>query len=419
LRVDVGGRGEAKPTSDLPHAGALTETELSLRHWLQLALTDGIGPILARRLTERAGDIAGACNASVALLRSVEGIGTAKAGGIHESLRGAASAAASELERARRMGISIICPDDEAYPVLLRTTPDPPLVLYVKGTLEPRDLNALAIVGSRKCSFYGREQAERFAALLAGAGFTIISGGARGIDSAAHRGAMSHPQGRTIAVLGSGVDVPYPPENDSLFEQIARRGAVVSEFPLGTPPNRENFPRRNRVVSGMSRGVIVVEADEKSGALITARVACDDHDRPVFALPGRVDNPLSAGPHLLIRDGAALVTKLEDVLEALGPVPQPAMEAGLFPEPEPGSDQRGISAPSDFRSQVVGQPGLSERQRLILAGLGTDGANVDAIVERTGLPAHVVLQELTFLSLKGQVRRVDGQTYSPRKGAPT
>jgi DNA processing protein len=385
-----------------------------LRHWLQLALTDGIGPILARRLIERAGSMEAACVASVALLRTVEGIGTARASPIHESLRGAAKAAESELEHARRIGVAILCPEDGAYPALLHTTPDPPLTLYVKGSFEPRDLNSVAIVGSRKCSFYGREQAERFGALLAGAGFTVVSGGARGIDSAAHRGAMAHPQGRTVAVLGSGVDVPYPPENDALFEQIARRGAVASEFPLGTPPNRENFPRRNRVVSGMSRGVLVVEADEKSGALITARVACDDHDRPVFALPGRVDNPLSAGPHLLIRDGAALVTKLEDVLEALGPVPQHAMEPGLFPEPE--LEEPGGAAPSDVPSRAGEQPGLSERQRAILQGLGTDGANVDALVERTELPAQVVLQELTFLSLKGQVRRLDGQTYGPRKG---
>ena len=388
---------------------------MSLRHWLQLALTDGIGPILARRLIERAGGVEGACGASVAVLRTVEGVGTAKASRIHESLRAAADAATAELERARRMGIAVICPDDPAYPPLLTTTPDPPLVLYMKGALEPRDLNALAIVGSRKCSFYGREQAERFAALLAGAGFTVVSGGARGIDSAAHRGAISHPQGRTIAVLGSGVDVAYPPENDQLFEQIARRGAVVSEFPLGTPPNQQNFPRRNRVVSGMSRGVLVVEADEKSGALITARVACDDHDRPVFALPGRVDNPLSAGPHLLIRDGAVLVTKLEDVLEGLGPVPQGVTEPSLFPEPE----GEATAAPEAGRSPAGEQPGLSERQRIILIGLGADGANVDAIVERTELPAHVVLQELTFLSLKGQVRRIDGQTYARRSGAAT
>jgi len=392
-----------------------------VRHWLQLALTDGTGPILARRIVDAAGGVEPACEASVALLRNIDGIGTATASRIHDSLRASRAAADSELEQAARMGIRVICPDDEVYPALLRTNPDPPLTLYVKGTLEPRDLNALAIVGSRKCSFYGREQAERFAALLAGAGFTVVSGGARGIDSAAHRGAMSHPQGRTIAVLGSGVDVPYPPENDSLFEQVARRGAVVSEFPLGTPPNRENFPRRNRVVSGMSRGVLVVEADAKSGALITARVACDDHDRPVFAVPGRVDNPLSAGPHLLIRDGAVLVAKLEDILEGLGPVPQEVTEPGLFPEPAPELERSSaaIPAPSEARSQAAEQPGLSERQRAILRGIGSDGANVDAIVERTALPAHVVLQELTFLSLKGQVRRVDGQTYAPRKGAAT
>ena len=392
---------------------------MPLRHWLQLSLTDGIGPILARRLIEAAGGAEAACEASAALLRTVEGVGTSKSGKIHASLRASAAAAESELEQARRMGIRIVCPEDEAYPVLLRTIPDPPLVLYAKGTLEPRDLNGLAIVGSRKCSFYGREQAERFGALLAGAGFTVTSGGARGIDSAAHRGALSHPQGRTIAVLGSGVDVAYPPENAGLFEQIARRGAVLSEFPLGTPPNRENFPRRNRVVSGMSRGVLVVEADEKSGALITARVACDDHDRPVLALPGRVDNPLSAGPHRLIRDGAALVANLDDVLEALGPVPQGATEPMLFPESERDTEPEGPPTRVTSNATAAALPGLSERQRVVLQGIGGESASVDAIVERTDLPAHVVLQELTFLSLKGQVRRIDGQTYARRQGAST
>ena len=384
---------------------------MSVRHWLQLSLTDSVGPVLARRMIEAAGQVEAACDAPVALLRNIEGIGAAKASRIHQSLREAQAAADSEMTLAARMGIRIICPDDDAFPVLLRTIHDPPLALYLKGAFEPRDLNAFAIVGSRKCSFYGREQAERFAALLAGSGFTVVSGGARGIDSAAHRGAMSHPQGRTIAVTGSGLDVPYPPENAGLFEDIARRGAVVSEFPLGTPPNKENFPRRNRVVSGMSRGVMVVEADEKSGALITARVACDDHARPVFALPGRVDNPLSAGPHLLVRDGAVLVTTLEDILGELGPVPHEAAEPGLF-APREEETPAGEPAAAPAATAV----GLSERQRLILDGIGADAASVDALVERTELPANVVLQELTFLSLKGQVRRIDGQTYA-RRGA--
>ncbi|MDB5355433.1 MAG: dprA, partial [Phycisphaerales bacterium] len=319
-----------------------------------------------------------------------------------------------ELAKCAAANVTVICPDDQAYPVLLRSIPDPPNVLYIRGTLEPRDLNSVAIVGSRRCSYYGREQAERFAALLAGAGVSVISGGARGVDSSAHRGAMSHPHGRTIAVLGSGVDVPYPPENVNLFDQIATRGVVMSEFPLGTSPMKENFPRRNRIVSGLSRGVLIVEADERSGALITARQACDDHGRPVFALPGRVDNPLSFGPHMLIRDGATLVTKLEDILEGLGPLPEEATQPMLFETAinaeSVDSDAPVASAPA--AAPAVALDGLTERQKTILDGIGADAANVDVIVERTALPAQIVLQELTFLSLKGRVRRIDGQTYA-------
>jgi DNA processing protein len=350
------------------------------------------------------------------VLREVEGIGSAKATKIQMALREAAQAVDAEITRAHAAGVRIICPDDgEDYPVLLRSIPDPPVILYVRGTLEPRDLNSLGIVGSRRCTYYGREQAERFAALLAGAGFTVISGGARGVDSAAHRGAMAPPQGRTIAVLGSGVEVAYPPENAGLFDQIAKRGAVVSEFPLGTPPNKENFPRRNRIVSGMSRGVMVVEADIKSGALITARQAVEDHGRPVFALPGRVDNPQSAGPHKLIREGAVLVENLDDIVHALDPLPQNAVEPGLFAsfaamiDDGESQEQAPVDAPAPEPAPAL--DGLSDRQRVILTEMGTDPSAVDVLVERTALPAHVVLQELTFLSLKGQVKRVDGQTY--------
>jgi len=236
---------------------------MAIEHWLRLAMTEGIGPILIRRLIDAAGGAEAACNASVTLLRNIDGIGNVKAQTIRQSMQ--AANVDEERHKCEQLGVRLICPDDADYPTLLAQIPDPPPVLYVKGGFEPRDLNSLAIVGSRKCSFYGREQAERFAALLAGAGFTVVSGGARGIDSAAHRGAMSHPQGRTIAVLGSGIDVPYPPENAPLFEQIIGRGAVVSEYPLGTPPLAENFPRRNRIVSGLSRGVLVIEADERSG----------------------------------------------------------------------------------------------------------------------------------------------------------
>ncbi|HEY7086967.1 MAG TPA: DNA-processing protein DprA [Tepidisphaeraceae bacterium] len=379
---------------------------MALIHWLQLALTEGIGPILTRRLIDSAGSAEAACAATSKTLSAIEGIGSAKSRSIYESLCRAADEAPREIERAREMRVSIICQDDELYPTLLRSIPDPPSVLYVKGSLEPRDLNALAIVGSRRCSFYGREQAERFAALLAGAGMTVVSGGARGIDSAAHRGAMSDSQGRTTAVLGCGIDQVYPPENASLFQQIAQRGAVLSEYPIGTPPVAENFPRRNRIVSGMSRGVLVIEADERSGALITARQACDDHGRPVFALPGRVDNRMSAGPHQLIRDGAVLVTKLEEILEALDPLPQGALEPMLFNQEHPTLAAE-PAAPAPL-------PGLSDQQRAILVGIDDEPTSIDTIVERTTLPVHLVLQELTFLSLKGAVRRVDGQTYARR-----
>lgn len=388
---------------------------MALHDWLQLALTRGIGPILVRRIVDTAGGAQAACAATPALLRTVDGIGTAKADSIARALRAAADEAKAEHDRAAAQKVDLLCPDDHRYPILLRSIPDPPVVLYVKGTLEDRDLNAVAIVGSRKCSYYGREQAERFGALLAGAAVTVLSGGARGIDSAAHRGAMAHPQGRTIAVLGSGVDVPYPPENAALFKQIAARGAVLSELPLGTSPAKENFPRRNRIVSGMSRGVLVIEADERSGALITARQACDDHGRPVFALPGRVDSPTSAGPHQLLRDGAVLAARLEDILDNLGPLPQEAMDPppihypAEFHETEQAPLFKPAPAPTASPSNGVE---LSERQRSILDAIGNDEANVDVIIDRAGLSAQAVLQELTLLSLRGRVRRVDGQTYA-------
>jgi len=379
---------------------------MSLLHYLQLSLAEGVGPITIARLIETFGSAERAVGASIAELRGIEGIGAAKSQKIYSSLRATAGAAETELAKARDGGTQLICPDDGAYPLLLRSIPDPPAVLYVKGTLEPRDLNAFALVGSRKCSYYGREQAERFAALLAGAGFTVISGGARGVDSSAHRGAMQHPAGRTIAVLGCGVDRVYPPENEQLFEQVTKRGAVISEYPLGTPPLAENFPRRNRIVSGMSRGVLVIEADERSGALITARQAADDHNRPVFALPGRVDNALSAGPHKLLRDGAILAANLEDLLQGLGPLPEAANDVALVEVAVAMDDER----PATTTAPAPGS-NVSERQSQILAVMGSEPMNIDLLVDRAALPAHVILQEMTLLTLGGRVKRVDGQTF--------
>ena len=384
--------------------------------YLHLSLTDGLGPVLTRRLIEHAGSPEEAVALTARELQQVEGIGVAKANAIASALRSTSGDVAVQLSKAQELGVRIICPEDEDWPELLRPLPDAPIILYVQGILEPRDLQSLAIVGSRRCSHYGREQAERFAALLAGAGFTVISGGARGIDSAAHRGALLHPAGRTIAVIGSGLDVPYPPENKELFKQIAARGAVVSEFPFGTPPAPENFPRRNRVVSGVSRGVLVVEAAEKSGALITARLANEDHGRPVFALPGRVDNALSAGPHQLIRDGAILTTSLEDIHEGLGPLPDHLTRNIRLVEYIDRSD--GSPAPSRAAAEAPSPdpPSLTAAQQRLWSELSGDPVSVDHLIERTGLGASAVMQELTFLSLKGLIRRVDGQAYARRRG---
>jgi DNA processing protein len=234
---------------------------------------------------------------------------------------------------------------------------------------------------------------------------TVVRGWARGVDSAAHRGALSHPDGRTIAVLGCGVNVVYPPENDSLFDQIAARGAIISEYPIDTPPLAENFPKRNRIVSGLSRGVLVIEADERSGALITARQAGDDQGRPVFALPGRVDNKLSVGPHKLIRDGAILVMRLEDILDDLGPLPHGAMDE--IPHALETPTVPAAAPPPPSPAAFI----LSEQQQIIMNQLGTDAIGIDALIDRTGLDVSVLMRELTFLSIKGAVQRVDGQNY--------
>ncbi|MFI5378222.1 MAG: DNA-processing protein DprA [Tepidisphaerales bacterium] len=375
---------------------------MATHHWLQLSLAAGLGPVLVRRIVERAGSAEAACAMKGSDLREIEGIGTARSSSIAESLRAAAGDVHEQLDAAEKLGAMILTPDSPEYPELLKQIYDPPVVLFCRGTFEPRDLFAVAIVGSRRCSIYGREQAERFGSLLAGVGITVISGGARGVDSAAHRGALRHPAGRTFAVLGSGLDQPYPRENAPLFDQLATRGCVMSEYAFGTPPEAQNFPRRNRIISGLSRGVLVIEADERSGALITARVAADDHNRPVFAIPGRIDNPMASGTNQIIRDGATLVTKLDDILAELGPLPDSVI--GSEP-PQPSVD---ATQPAPAASS------LTPIQSQVFAALSVDPMTIDQLVDATNLDAGTLLSELTFLSLKALVRRVDGQAFQRR-----
>ena len=392
-------------------------------HWLTLALAKGVGPMRARAMIDAAGSAEAACEMSLAQLKTLDGVGSVGAEQIFAGLRQARIDAPAVLDRADRLDQKILGWDHPAYPAPLKEIPDPPITLFVRGELRRRDLNAVAIVGSRKCSMYGREQANRFGGLLAGAGFMMVSGGARGIDTAAHLGALSHGEGRTIAVLGCAADVAYPPENDRLFAQIADgRGAVVSEHPPGTPPMGEFFPRRNRIISGLSRGVLVVEADDRSGALITARQAGEDQGRTVYALPGRVDSPTSRGTHKLLRDGAVLVRDLDDILEDLTPLPDAAYEAADEVEGTEIDPAHRLAAPLAgrlngelFENEEASNPTiptLTVEQRKILGALDRSGNSIDAIIDATQLPAHVVLSSLTLLSLKGLAKRVDGQTYA-------
>ena len=301
-------------------------------------MVSGVGSVRLGKLLEFFGKPENVINAPRTKLMQVLGVGEKIAGQI-SSLK--AQALAEELRLAKRHNLRIMTCDDDDYPKNLKNIYDPPIVLYLKGELREEDIFSLSIVGSRRASFYGREQAEKFSASLAQAGMTVVSGMARGVDTCAHRGALK-AGGRSIAVIGSGFADLYPPENSALCEEIAYQGCVVSEFAMRTPPLRENFPRRNRVVSGLSLGVLVVEAAQNSGALITADFALE-RGREVFALPGRLDAGNSYGANELIKHGAKLVTSPEDILEefvpaleAKPPAQQPAPEriTGLSAEEE-------------------------------------------------------------------------------------
>jgi len=286
-------------------------------------MTSGLGPTLGKRLIEAFGSVRAALGASPQELQRVPGIGAVKARTIAAALADGLPKAESEFERAQREGVRILSYLDAGYPQLLNQTPHAPLVLYVKGDADLNELRyAVGMVGSRRATHYGIEQAARFAGALARRGMCVISGGARGIDTAAHTAALDAGGvgGSTIVVQGCGLGHTYPPENAELYDRIVEsgRGAIISELPFDVAPEPHNFPGRNRIISGLALGVLVIEAPHDSGALITARNAVDDHGREVMAIPGRIDSPASAGSNALLKRGeAAMVTKPEDVLELL------------------------------------------------------------------------------------------------------
>ena len=374
-----------------------------------LTMTRGLGPTLIGRLIERFGSAQGAIDAvtsSADAWAGVRGISARMANEARSHIIGgdAADAAARELDEAERLGVRLLAVDDPAYPSLLRHVPDPPPLLWMRGELHEDDALSVAMVGSRKCSLYGREQAARFAAGLSQAGLCVVSGGAYGIDFAAHDAALKSG-GRTVAVIGSGFEKPYPREHRGLFDAIADgRGAVLSELPLHTPPAAEHFPRRNRIISGLSLGTLVVEAAARSGALITARLCVEEHGRELMALPGRVDSPQSAGCHKMIREGwATLVTDVSDVLDCLG-------EAGrLLKEGAEAAEGAGsLSAESKSETPLLDAT-LSEDGRRIVTAMDGEPRTLDEIVTLSQLPAQRVQAELTMLEIRGRVRREAGR----------
>ena len=386
--------------------------EEGLISWLRLARLRGVGPVLVKRLLEAFGSPEAILEAHPSRLAAVEGIGTVKASQIVSSAPETTGPANEELTRAQQHGITLIPLHDDRYPPALKPIPDPPLLLYVRGELLPADTLAIGIVGARRCTLYGREQAQRLGAHLAERGMTIISGGARGIDTCAHLGALQ-AGGRTLVVTGCGLLNTYPPENDGLYDRIVKegRGAIISELPLDAPPAKENFPPRNRIIAGMSLGIVVVEANLQSGSLITARLAAADYGREVFALPGRVDSPASAGTHHLIKTATAhLVESADDILEHLGDVGR-TLNQVLANEEKIKQDAAELFEISHTPTRDA-PAALTATQRQILDALGDHGASVDDLIETAGLPPQVIMAELTLLQIQNRIERLRNNRFA-------
>ena len=358
---------------------------------LQLAAVPGLGPQLRRRLLDHFETTTSVLAANEAALQEVPGVGRQLAAVI---TRHRQSGAAEQILRdCDRHGIGIVLESDPDYPRLLAQIADPPDLLFLRGQFQPCDGLAIAVVGARHATAAGRRVAEQFAGGLARAGCTVVSGLARGIDAAAHRAALA-AGGRTLAVLGSGLLEIYPPEHRSLAHEVADGGAVISELPPFTPPQAAAFPRRNRIVSGLSLGTVVVQASERSGGLITARLA-GEQGRDVFAVPGPIDCRMSTGCHRLIRDGATLVTNVDEILEDLGPLFASVTD----------SAGRAVRHPAELQ--------LDALQRQVITAIDTTSkdnrsSDIDAITVETGLASSQVLATLAALEIRRLIRRIPG-----------
>jgi DNA processing protein len=362
--------------------------------WLALALTPGLGARQAGNLLRTFGSPAAIFAASLTSLEA-QRIPAATAQAIHSQQP--MKDAEKEFAQAVQIGARLLTWDEPAYPPLLREIYDPPPLLYVKGDAELLTRHSISIVGTRRPTPYGNQMAERLARDLAERGLVIVSGLARGIDSTAHKGALLSKRGATVGVLGTGIDTIYPKENRKLYVQMEERGAIVTEFPIGTFPAPQNFPIRNRIIAGMSLGVVVVEGAQYSGSLITARLAMEAN-REVYGVPGNATQPASFGPNHLVKQGAKLVTGWEDVVEEL----PTDVRVQLFPVEEATAAERAS----------LFEESLTQTERTLFALLGTDEArHVDEIVESSGLNSSEVLATLFDLEMKGIVRQMPGKQF--------
>ncbi len=362
--------------------------------WVALALTPGLGARMAGKLLREFGSAEAVFSASIAALEA-QRLPATVVQAIHS--REPLSAAAKELAQVQQAGCRLLTWDEPEYPPRLREIYDPPPLLYVRGNLELLTRHTLAIVGARRPTPYGNQMAERLARELSERGLVIVSGLARGIDSSAHKGALASTRGATIGVLGCGIDVVYPKENKKLFAQIEERGAIITEFPMGTFPAPQNFPIRNRVIAGMSLGVVVVEGAQYSGSLITARLAME-FGREVYGVPGNVTQPSSFGPNQLIKQGAKLVMGWEDVVEEL----PTDVRAELLPVETTTAEER---------ASLIEQS-LPPTQRMLYDLLGVEKArHVDDLMETSGLSSSEVLAALFELEMKGVIRQMPGKQF--------
>ena len=358
--------------------------------FVALNMIDHVGPVRVRQLLEHFSDAASILKASKQELLRVRGIGDETAEAIASWEKNVDLV--SELKRCEEFGCHVVTQEDEEYPELLRQIYDPPIVLYVKGTLTNKDKNGVAMVGSRQTTYYGIEIARKLAYQLAYIGVTVVSGGARGIDTAAHQGALSG-KGRTICVLGTGINIVFPPENAELFERVAASGAVITQYAFNRKADKQSFAIRNRIVAGMTLGTVVVEANLTSGALITANFATE-YGRQIFAVPGRIDSPRSKGCHDLIKKGAKLCEGAEDILsefEYLFPAsnrPPSVSETGILPTLE-----------------------LSENEQKVYDVLNGDPTPIDDVIRQSGLPSSTVSVALLSLEMKRAVRQIPGKFF--------